>query len=95
MFVLLMSRDLVQSTCKRKANGLVYSRCPGNTNDLAIPLLGQIPAIRPYLAQPRGTEYDRTAPGPRSLLQGVWSMGGDLEYFCENQIIDAGSDDKL
>ena len=43
------------------------------------------------LAQPRGTEYDRTAPGPRSLLQGVLSMGEDFR----NQKTDAGGDDKL
>ena len=80
MFVPLMSRDLAQSTRKREANGLAYSRCPANINDL-VPhcLLGQIPAVRPYLAQPRGTEYDRTSPGPHSLLQGVWSTGGDFE----------------
>ena len=56
-------------------------------------LLGQ---IRPYLVQPRGTEYDRTAPGPRSLLQGVWSMGGDFEIWnYQKKKIDAGGDDKL
>ena len=33
-FAPLMLRDLVQSTCER----LVYSRCPANTNDLAMPL---------------------------------------------------------
>ena len=79
MFVPLMSRDLARSTRKREANGLAYSRCPANANDMAAPLFGQIPAVRPYLAQRRGTEYDRTAPGPRSLLQGVRSMGGDFE----------------
>ena len=40
-----------------------------------------------YLAEPRDTEYDRTAPGPRPLLQGVLSMGEDFEIrnFSENQ----------
>ena len=39
MFVLLLSHDLAQSMHERKANGLVYSWCPANTNDLAMPLL--------------------------------------------------------
>ena len=34
-----------------------------------------------YLAEPRGTEYDRTVPGPRPLLQGVLSMGEDFEIL--------------
>ena len=52
-------------------------------------------AVRAYLAQPRGTEYDRTAPGPRPLLQGVLSMGEDFEkFYCENRKTDAGGDDK-
>ena len=38
MFVLLMSRNLTRSTHERKANGLAYSRCLANTNDLATPL---------------------------------------------------------
>ena len=43
MFVLLVSRNLApsQSTVRVrecKANGLAYSRCPANTNDLATPL---------------------------------------------------------
>ena len=36
------------------------------------------------LAQQRGTEYDHTAPGPRSLSQGVLSMGEDFE-ISENR----------
>ena len=37
MFVLLMSCNLARSACEREANGLAYSRCPVNTNDLATP----------------------------------------------------------
>ena len=29
---------VMRSCAKREANGLVYSRCPANTNDLATPL---------------------------------------------------------
>ena len=35
MFVLFMSCDLAQSTHEHEANGLVYSKWPANTNDLA------------------------------------------------------------
>ena len=91
-----MSRDLARSTRKREANWLAYSRCPANTNDLAAPLLGQIPAVRPYLAQPRGTEYDRTALG-HALTHARKGCGPCVETLklIENQKIDAGGDDKL
>ena len=36
--VYLMSRDHVRSMRERKANGLVNSRYPANTNDLSMPL---------------------------------------------------------
>ena len=36
----ILSRNLAQSVREREANGLAYSRCPANTNDLATPLLG-------------------------------------------------------
>ena len=39
MFVPLSSRNLARSARERGANGLVYSRCPANTNDLATPLI--------------------------------------------------------
>ena len=63
-----------------------------NINDLAAPLPAWTDtSCSTKLAQPRGREYDRTALGPRSLLQKVWSMGGDFE----NQKLAAGGDDKL
>ena len=37
MFIPFMSCNLAWSTHECKANGLVYSRCPVNTNDLATP----------------------------------------------------------
>ena len=39
MFVPFMSHNLVRSMFERKANGLAYSRCLANANDLATPLL--------------------------------------------------------
>ena len=30
--------NVTRSACKRKANGLAYTRCLSNTNDLATPL---------------------------------------------------------
>ena len=40
MFVQLILCDLVRSTRECEANGLAYSRCLANTNDLATPLNG-------------------------------------------------------
>ena len=38
MFEPLMSHNLARSTLERETNGLAYSRCPANTNDLATAL---------------------------------------------------------
>ena len=49
MFVPLISCDFARSVCEHKANGLVYSRCPANTNDLATPLV-VVPLLTHYVS---------------------------------------------
>ena len=39
MFIPLMSHNFARSARKREANGLAYSRCPANTNNLVMPLV--------------------------------------------------------